>query len=192
MSADIWIEMLKLGWRPVVEIILLTIAIYYALMFVRGTRGWPVVIGFLVLIALTFALTISYAITLRFVPRHRWLLYVQLAGDSLIVSAFIYFTGGITSYFSSLYVLPIIAGSTVQFRRGGMLVATLSAVLYSGIVLWQYFVAAGLLIQQPREAHRSAQFPRFGALVARNLYRALKVVLSFRSVGIVLPQQQLP
>jgi two-component system sensor histidine kinase PilS (NtrC family) len=42
-------------------------------------------------------------------------------------------------------VLPIIAGSTVQFRRGGMLVATLSAVLYGGLVLWQYFAAAGLL-----------------------------------------------
>ena len=57
---------------------------------------------------------------------------MQLAGDALIVSAFIYFTGGITSYFSSLYVLPIIAASTVQFRRGGLLVATLSTVLYVG------------------------------------------------------------
>ena len=100
---------------------------------------------FFFLIGLTFALAIAYARTLRFADRYRWLVDVQLAGDALIVSAFIYFTGGITSYFSSLYVLPIIAGSTVQFRRGGMLVATLSAVLYSGIVLWQYFVAAGLL-----------------------------------------------
>jgi diadenylate cyclase len=50
-----WIEFIKLGWRPVVEIAILTVAIYYAFMFVRGTRGWPVVIGFLVLIGLTFA-----------------------------------------------------------------------------------------------------------------------------------------
>lgn len=50
--------MLKQGWRPVVEIVLLTIAIYYAFLFVRGTRGWPVVIGFLVLIGLTFACSI--------------------------------------------------------------------------------------------------------------------------------------
>src|SRR2546430_9513022 len=87
---------------------------------------------FFFLIALTFALTISYALTLRFVDRHRWLADVQLAGDALIVSAFIYFTGGITSYFSSLYVLPIVAASVVQFRRGGMLVAVLSGVLYGG------------------------------------------------------------
>src|SRR3954468_25060919 len=55
MSGPITIELLKHAWRPVVEVVILTIAIYYAFMFVRGTRGWPVVIGFLVLIGLTFA-----------------------------------------------------------------------------------------------------------------------------------------
>ncbi len=43
------------NWRPPVEIIILAVAIYYALMFVRGTRGWPVVIGFGGIILLTFA-----------------------------------------------------------------------------------------------------------------------------------------
>jgi two-component system sensor histidine kinase PilS (NtrC family) len=43
-----------------------------------------------------------------------------------------------------LYVLPIIAASTVHFRRGALLVATLSAVFYVGLVLFQYFAAAGL------------------------------------------------
>jgi diadenylate cyclase len=55
------IELAQQAWRPVVEVVILTIAIYYAFMFVRGTRGWAVVIGFLVLIALTFA-----AILLKF------------------------------------------------------------------------------------------------------------------------------
>src|SRR5207302_1495346 len=44
-----------------------------------------------------------------------------------------------------LYVLPIVAGSTVQFRRGGLLVATLSAVLFSGLALRQYFAWSGAL-----------------------------------------------
>src|SRR5262249_31979786 len=100
---------------------------------------------FFLLIGLTFGLTIVYLLTLRFVDRHRWLVDVQLAGDSLIVSAFIYFTGGITSYFSSIYVLPIFAASMVGFWRGGVLVATLSALLYGGLVLAQYLAAAGLL-----------------------------------------------
>jgi diadenylate cyclase len=37
-------------WRPVVEILILTVGIYYALRFVRGTRGAPVVTGFLVVL----------------------------------------------------------------------------------------------------------------------------------------------
>jgi diadenylate cyclase len=41
-------------WRNVLEIFLLAVGIYYALMFVRGTRGWSVVLGFLVLLAFTF------------------------------------------------------------------------------------------------------------------------------------------
>src|SRR2546427_11946818 len=64
---------------------------------------------FFFLIGLTYALTISSAISLRYVDRHRWLVDLQLAGDALIVSAFIGVTGGVTSYFSSLYVLPIVA-----------------------------------------------------------------------------------
>ena len=38
------------GWRFVVEILMLTVGIYSALRFVRGTRGAPVVMGFLVVL----------------------------------------------------------------------------------------------------------------------------------------------
>jgi two-component system sensor histidine kinase PilS (NtrC family) len=129
----------------VVRVVISTILLGTATFAQLTAPGSFPVDPFFFLIGLTFALAIAYARTLRFADRHRWLVDVQLAGDALIVSAFIYFTGGITSYFSSLYVLPIIAGSTVQFRRGGMVVATLSAVLYGGLVLWQYFAAAGFL-----------------------------------------------
>jgi two-component system sensor histidine kinase PilS (NtrC family) len=99
---------------------------------------------FFFLIGLTYALTISYAPMLRVIDRHRWLVDLQLAVDAFVVSAFIYFTGGITSYFTSLYVLPVIAASTIRFRRGGLMVATLSTVLYGGLVLAQYLAAEGL------------------------------------------------
>jgi DNA integrity scanning protein DisA with diadenylate cyclase activity len=46
---QMWME----GWRPALQIILLAVGIYYTLMLVRGTRGWSVVIGFLLLMALT-------------------------------------------------------------------------------------------------------------------------------------------
>jgi len=131
------------------------------------------------LLGLIFALTISYAVTLRFVERHRWLIDVQLAGDALIVSAFVYFTGGVTSFFSSLYVLPIVAASVVQYRRGGVLVATFSTVLYGGLVLWQYFAVSGLL-HNAVLASATAALPspaRAGYIVALNVFGFVAVAI---------------
>jgi diadenylate cyclase len=42
------ISHLESAWRPVLEITILTVGIYYSFRFVRGTRGAPVVTGFLV------------------------------------------------------------------------------------------------------------------------------------------------
>ncbi len=50
-------------WRPVVEILILAIGIYYAFRFIRGTRGAPVVTGFLVVL-LTLAL-VSFMLELK-------------------------------------------------------------------------------------------------------------------------------
>ncbi len=50
-------------WRPIVEILILTVGIYYALRFIRGTRGAPVVTGFLVLL-LAFVL-VSFLLKLK-------------------------------------------------------------------------------------------------------------------------------
>jgi len=130
-----------IGIRAVVGTVLLGGAIIAQITAPGSFRIDP----FFFLIALTYALTVAYATTIRFAARHRWLIDLQLAGDALTVSALIYFTGGITSFFSGLYVLPIVAASTVQFRRGGLLVATLSAVMYGGLVLAQYLAASGLL-----------------------------------------------
>src|SRR5260370_15739312 len=139
---------------------------------------------FFSLIGLTYALTIGYAMTLRFVERRRWLVDVQLAGDALIVSAFIYFTGGIGSRFTSLYVLPIAAASSLQFRRGGLLVATLSAVLFVGLVLAQYF-SAGLPISQ-RSAFYTVTLNVFGFFAVALLSGSL--ANSLQSAGVQLEQ----
>jgi two-component system sensor histidine kinase PilS (NtrC family) len=135
----------KLGWLMAIRVVISTVLLGSATFAQITLPGSFPVDPFFILIGLTYALTAFYAATLRFADRYRWLVDVQLAGDAIIVSAFIYFTGGVTSYFSSLYVLPVVAAATVQYRRGGLLVATLSAVLYGGVVLAQYLTVAGYL-----------------------------------------------
>ncbi len=93
---------------------------------------------FFFLIALTYALTVVYTLTVKRAERHPWLVDVQLGLDALTISAVVYLTGGISSYFSSLYTLPIIAASTISSWRGGLTVAFLSLVMYGGLALAQY------------------------------------------------------
>jgi two-component system sensor histidine kinase PilS (NtrC family) len=153
---------------------------------------------FFTLIGVTYALTIVWALSVRLIDRQRWLLDLQLAADALMVSAFIYVTGGITSYFVSLYVLPIIAASTVQFRRGGLLVATLSAILYTGLVVAQYLTASGYVVGYPALVNESIALPPGSTAqytVALNLFGFFAVALlsgslanSLRSAGAQLEQ----
>jgi diadenylate cyclase len=52
------VELTRQAWRPVVEITILAIGIYYAINFLRGTRGAPVVTGFLMLLLILTLVTI--------------------------------------------------------------------------------------------------------------------------------------
>lgn len=96
------------------------------------------VMPFVFLIALTYALSIVYTAALRRAVHTPVLVDLQFAIDALLVSACIHITGGISSLFSSLYILPIIAASTIRGRQGALQVASLSATLYAGLVVSQY------------------------------------------------------
>jgi diadenylate cyclase len=71
---------LQAMWRPALEILILGVGIYFAIKFVRGTRGAPVVYGFVVLIlALTL---VAGALQLDVL---RWLLRSFIAVVSVAV-----------------------------------------------------------------------------------------------------------
>ena len=187
----------RVAWLIAIRAIVSTILLGGAIVAQVTAPGSFPVNPFFFLVALTYGLTIAYALTLRFVDRYRWLIDIQLAIDAVIVSAFIYFTGGITSYVSSLYVLPIVAASVVRFRRGGLLVASASAVLYVAIVFTQFLTAAGILIDPWLSAERVV-LPTAGTAqytVATNLFGFFAVALlsgsladKVRSAGVRLEQ----
>jgi two-component system sensor histidine kinase PilS (NtrC family) len=107
---------------------------------------------FFALIGLTYGLTVVWTLSLPFVDRHPWLVDVQVACDALIVSAIVHLTGGVTSYFASLYTLPIIAASTVQSWRGGLMVSVLSSLMFAGLVVAQYESPGLLPLGAPPDA----------------------------------------
>ena len=181
----------RLSTLIAVRVIVSTVLLGSAILIQINTPGAFPVDAFFFLIGLTYALSVVYLATLRAAGRYPWLADVQLGVDAILVSAFILVTGGITSYFSSLYLLPIIAASTVRGRRGALQVAMLSAVLYLGIVAAQYVEPPALLPRAWQPPLSMLPTPRFAQFaVAINLFGFLAVALlsgslaeSLRSAG---------
>lgn len=64
--------------------------------------------------------------------RFAWL---ELILDTAVVTAIVAFTGGPRSIFTFLYVLVVTAACVVLARPGGLVIAALSSLLYTGLVL---------------------------------------------------------
>jgi two-component system sensor histidine kinase PilS (NtrC family) len=92
-----------------------------------------------ILIALTYLLTLLYALIWPFTERYRReMAYAQVFGDLAIITAVVYFTGGIENNFSLLYFISIISASIILYRRGGYVAAASAALLYGGVLLVVY------------------------------------------------------
>jgi two-component system sensor histidine kinase PilS (NtrC family) len=127
----------KLSWLIAIRVVISTLFLGWATLVQIRTPGLDASSLF-GLIGLTYALSVLYATLLPWAGRAHWAVDVQLAGDVLVVSAFIALTGGVNSYFSSLYVLPVLAAAGLQRRRGAVMVAVLDALVYCLMVLAQY------------------------------------------------------
>jgi len=91
------------------------------------------------LIALIYFLTFCYVIALKYTRNLARFAYIQLVIDTIFITAIIYTTGGIESIFSFLYQLNIIAGAILLYRRGGLIIASLSSILYGAFLDLSYY-----------------------------------------------------
>ena len=168
-----------------VRVVASTLLLGWAVLIQLSRPGSFPVDPFFFLIGLTYGLNVAYLATLRYADDHGWLVDLQFAADALVVSAFIHVTGGVTSYFSSLYVLPIIAASSIRFGRTAIQVATLSAVLYLALVTVQYVphdYLPGLLLQvTPAIDLPSLRFAQYTVFI--NLFGFLAVAWLSRSLS---------
>ncbi len=94
---------------------------------------------FYFLIGFTYALTLVYAFLLQRVQNLKPFAYVQILGDVFFITLLIYFTGGISSIFSWVYLLAIFSAGTILYRRGGMLIASASSILYGALLDLEYY-----------------------------------------------------
>jgi diadenylate cyclase len=94
-------------WRPALEILILAVLIYFVFKFVRGTRGWPVVIGFVVVLLALTAVT-----TLLDLKVLRWI----LSGASVFIAlgALVIFQPELRRMLGELGNLPLFSTASEQ------------------------------------------------------------------------------
>ena len=129
----------RLFWLIGGRVSVVTLLLGSAILIQINAPGSLPINPFFFMIGLTYALTFVYVLLLRQAEQHSWIVDLQLACDAVIVSALVHMTNGVSSYFTSLYALPVIAASTIQSQRSGMLIGVLSSTMYAGVVSAQYF-----------------------------------------------------
>ena len=95
------------GWRPALEILILAVVIYYAMRILRGTRGWPVVTGFVVVLLALKAVT-----TVLDLKVLNWLL--DSASLVIAIGALVIFQPELRRLLAELGNLPLFATAHEQ------------------------------------------------------------------------------
>ncbi|MEW6348798.1 MAG: ATP-binding protein [Thermodesulfobacteriota bacterium] len=91
-----------------------------------------------VLIGAIFLISLIYTISLPLVS-NLWLFsFVQVMIDVVYTTALIHFTGGAYSVFTLIYVLPIITSGILHLRRGALVTAANSSVLFGLLIHLQF------------------------------------------------------
>lgn len=91
------------------------------------------------LCAITYFLSLIYVLLLKFVKKNRLNIYIQALTDAALITFLVYITGGISSIYSVFYPLVIIYSVLFLERRGGLIIASASGILYGLLLDLEYY-----------------------------------------------------
>ena len=106
--------------------------------------------------------SLAYLVLLRVLPRRpKVQAYVQFIGDLLLITAMVFYTGGIASPFSIFYLVVIAVASTLLGREAGFTVATVAYGFYAFLQLalfhgWPFALAGAGVGSLARVAYNLA------------------------------------
>jgi two-component system sensor histidine kinase PilS (NtrC family) len=98
-------------------------------------------------IAGLYLFTILSALVVRMIQCYSRFGYMQITLDTLLVTLLVFSTGGSQSVFTVVYFFPIVMGAFMLFRRGSLLFAALSTLLFGALLLVEYGGYASRFVQ---------------------------------------------
>lgn len=87
----------------------------------------------------SYALTVAYIALATSVSSRGVNLMIQIGGDLVVETLLVYFTGGLDSPFSFLYLVSVITAAMLLYRRGGLLAAAGASIGYGTLVDLMYY-----------------------------------------------------
>ena len=132
----------RIKWLMIIRMVLATFSLGTAVLIQitqDATYINPYLVSLYVVIGAVYALNLLYAFLINKVENLKTFAYLQILIDVLFITGLVNATGGVRSVFSLFYYLSIIAASTILYRKGGIIVATVSSILYGLIVDLEYY-----------------------------------------------------
>ena len=130
----------QLGWILFLRVVVLTILI--GLTTLLETQEHQLILPplqyVLYFIVAIYLFTILSALILNRILCFRPFAYFQVIADILLASCLIVYTQSSQSIFLMVYFFPIISGAILLFRRGSLLMASLSTLCYGSILTAEY------------------------------------------------------
>ena len=130
----------QLQWMLFLRVVFLTLLLGSTLLLQSAEKHiiLPPYNYIAVFITAVYIYTICSALTLKFIKHYSTFAYGQFLGDVLLITILIYYSGGSQSIFILLYFFPIIAGSFILFRRGGLAPAAASTIAFGIVMFFEY------------------------------------------------------
>ncbi|NTV15544.1 MAG: PAS domain S-box protein [Desulfobulbaceae bacterium] len=129
-----------LQWLLLLRVIIVSILLGISILLQTKTQALLVpplhyVVYFIVGI---YLLTILSALVLKFTQNYHRFAIAQTVSDALMAACIVYATGGSQSIFTVTYFLPIVGGSFILLRLGGLLMAAVATISYGFLILVEF------------------------------------------------------
>jgi two-component system sensor histidine kinase PilS (NtrC family) len=131
-----------MSWYLFLRVLVITLFLGGTIVYqVRSSSGreHPALAFLNLLIVLSYLQSLASAVLLPRLKRMMMFIQVQVVWDILFSIALVYFTGGIASPFSFVFILVIISGGIFLSRKELLFVASASAILYGSLLDLQFF-----------------------------------------------------
>ena len=128
-------NILSMIWYRLIVISTLIVA---AVIIQLSTSEFLPLMPFYIFVLCSFLLSVIYILLYHWDRHYTFQAYLQIFIDLLLITYFVYISGGLNGNLYFLYVFAIIAASLVLSKRAAYLVASLAAIFFGGLADGMY------------------------------------------------------